>query len=310
MNPPRFENRTSRPTPRLLTLGAFILVLLVVLLSAYARLRQTGLSCADWPACYGVLGASAAPAWTAVLHRLAATLLGLVVFAMAYLAWRRRKTERQMAIPLALLVITLLLAALGLVTPVPTKPWVTLANLLGGMAMLALLWKLVAPHAPAPLPATHLRPWAALGIMVVAGQIALGAWVSANVAATACPALPGCGSDWTAAGWTAAFHPLRELAVTETGRLLAGEEARIIHMVHRLGALVTVLIIGGLGLAAVRVGGVVRICGLVLLGLLLVPATLGAGLVLFDLPLWMAVAHNAAAALLLVAAVSLYSCLK
>lgn len=308
VNPFHLGKRTSWPVRRRLALVAFVLVLLVVLLSAYTRLHQAGLSCADWPTCYGMLGAAAMPAWTTVLHRLAASLLGLVVLGMAYLAWQRRRTEGQTAIPLTLLLLTLLLATLGLLTPAPTRPWVTLANLLGGMAMLALLWRILAPRAaPLAVPlVARLRPWAALGILLVVVQIALGAWVSANFAATACPALPGCGSGWGDAGHlAAAFDPRRELGVAN-GAIVPGGEARSIHMVHRLGALVTALLVGGLGLAAVRAGAAVRVAGLVLLGVLSGQAALGVGLVLFALPLWMAVAHNAGAAALLLAAVHLH----
>ena len=38
---------------RSLVLAALVLVLVIITTSAYIRLSQTGLGCADWPACYG-----------------------------------------------------------------------------------------------------------------------------------------------------------------------------------------------------------------------------------------------------------------
>ncbi|HPP46739.1 MAG TPA: COX15/CtaA family protein, partial [Accumulibacter sp.] len=52
------------------------LSLLVVAVSAYLRLQEAGLGCADWPACYGRLAASNLPYFTPlrIVHRLAASL--------------------------------------------------------------------------------------------------------------------------------------------------------------------------------------------------------------------------------------------
>jgi cytochrome c oxidase assembly protein subunit 15 len=73
---------------------------------------------------------------------------------------------------------------------------------------------------------------------------------------------------------------------------------------HRLGALVVLLAVGGMALVALRSPGF-RSHGLVVLALLLMQVGLGIANVLLRLPLALAVAHNAGAALLLVALVVL-----
>lgn len=278
------------------------LVFLLLVLSAYIRLRAAGLGCADWPACYGRLPAPAAPWWATAAHRAAASLLGVLILAMVLTAWRRA-ARRETATALALLALTLALAALGLQTPAPSRPWVTLGNVVGAMGMLALLVSLL-PRRAAQAPG--LRPWMALGVVLLFVQIALGAWLSANYAASACPSLPGCGAEgWASADWKA-FDPTRELAVVG-GAIQPAAAAPFIHMVHRLGAVVVFLYLGALGLLALRRA---RGSALVLLALLGLQLAAGLALVALGLPLLLAVAHNAGAALLLGAAVRLYSCSK
>jgi cytochrome c oxidase assembly protein subunit 15 len=76
-------------------------------------------------------------------------------------------------------------------------------------------------------------------------------------------------------------------------------------MTHRLGALLAFLVLGGLGLAARAGGGHLRRGGNTLLALLVLEAGLGLGAVAAGLPLLIATAHNAGAALLLLAVVNL-----
>jgi cytochrome c oxidase assembly protein subunit 15 len=101
-----------------------------------------------------------------------------------------------------------------------------------------------------------------------------------------------------------AFHVLRELGVTAAGAPLSYEALTAIHWSHRLGALVTLVYIGGLALWALRTPQL-RTMGTALLALLLAQAGLGIANVLLRLPLALAAAHNAGAALLLAALVML-----
>ena len=73
-----------------------------------------------------------------------------------------------------------------------------------------------------------------------------------------------------------------------------------VHFAHRLGAIVAALLIALLG-ARLALDRAVRPDGLAVLGALLLQLTLGVSIVVFGVPLAVAVAHNGAAALLLLA---------
>lgn len=307
------------------------LSLAVIVLSALMRLSNQGLECAGWPECYGQIhapGAVANPSAAgpsrsqAILpnsfidrgHRAVASLLLLAVIAMAAIAWRRRGDPRQsVALPMSLLGLSLFLALLGVWFGSPLlKPPVTLANLLGGMAMLALLWWLYLTtrgDAARDVPARALiyRRWAVLGLAAVIVQTALGGWTSANFAALACTTFPDCnGSWWPPMDVAEAFSLSRTLAVDADGKVIIHEAAvTAIHMAHRIGAAFVLLFVGVLGYKAARLGGRLQAAGVAILAILLLQVSLGVAVVVFSAPLYAVVAHNAAAALLWLALITL-----
>lgn len=319
-----FERRTPGNASNLYTLLVFaslVLVLLVVILSAYLRLSGSGLGCTEWPACYALIKAEASgaeslaaahlvPPWATMTHRLVASALGILVLGITILALHRRRASRQpVLIPLAVLALTVFLSVLGYITPSPLLPWVTLSNLLGGMAMLAMLWWLgqrSASSVTENVPGHELRPWALVGIFIVFFQIALGGWVSANFAALACTDLPGCGGyPWSGGPWRESFNLSRVLPATDGGAVIAGDAAKIIHLVHRAGAVLTFLYLAWLGWRALALGNRYRGTGMALLVFLVLQMALGLGAVAFSLPLGLVTAHNAMAALLLLSVVNL-----
>lgn len=305
----------DKPLPRLL-LAAIPLVLLMSVLSAYVRLTNAGLGCADWPTCYGLpaSAAGAGPAvapWAALAQRITAALVGLCVVGIAFLAWRNRKqrprTARLAALAFAL---TIGLSLLGVVTPATLRPVVTLGNLLGGMALLGLLWWLWLRARAAPIEvgpgAARLRPWARAGLELLLLQVALGGWVSANYAAAACPALAGCGAPWSFSGALEMFDVTRILGRAAGGAVLVPESAKALHMIHRLGAFLTLAYLGWLCFRALRAGAALRAAGYAILVPLAAEFLLGLASVAGGLPLWVVALHNAAAALLLLGAIYLY----
>jgi heme a synthase len=317
---------------RRLSMATALLAFMVVVLGAYVRLEGAGLGCPDWPGCYGRLtphhaqaeieqavtaqggthgAVSLTKAWKEMAHRYAAGSLGLLILALVILAWRRRALLGQspvLATGLAFLV--LFQAALGMWTvTLLLKPVIVTLHLLGGMATLGLLVWLAARQFPrptgSPLAATRLRPWAGLGLVVLAGQIALGGWVSANYAALACIDFPTCHGRWMPAmDFAHGFQVVRELGRTAAGDHLSYDALTAIHWSHRLGALFTLAYLGILGWHARRVPQAGHVATLVVL-LLLVQLALGVANVVLALPLPVAVAHNAVAALLLAAVVLL-----
>jgi cytochrome c oxidase assembly protein subunit 15 len=306
-------------------LAALILAFGVVSLGAYVRLSDAGLGCPDWPGCYGKLTphlaaeainaelavrpdgpVSHAKAWKEMLHRYLAGTLGLLVLGIAVLGWRsRRETSGGVGLPLVLLGLVVFQALLGMWTVTQLlKPLIVSAHLLGGLATLSLLlWLWLRERAQYShvyyARVDHLRGSAAIGLALLVTQIALGGWVSTNYAALACTDFPLCQGAWMppmdfAHGFT--LH--RALGETASGELLPMTALTAIHWVHRVMALIVFLYLGLLVLRLLRTPGYASL-GLVIGGLLLLQVSLGISNVLFSLPLAVAVAHNAGAALLL-----------
>mgnify|MGYP000088299964 CR=1 FL=1 len=184
------------------------------------------------------------------------------------------------------------------------KPLVVTGHLLGGMATLSLLlwlWLRERGHSRHAYFARvdHMRGAVTVGLALVAVQIALGGWVSTNYAALACTDFPLCQGAWVPPmDFEHAFTLHRELGETAAGDLLPLTALAAIHWTHRVMALVVALYLGWLALRLLRTPGYVCF-GLVVGGLLALQVGLGIGNVLFSLPLALAVAHNAGAALLL-----------
>lgn len=291
-----------------------LLLLAVVVVSAYLRLENAGLGCDDWPACYGHPGEARFTANRGdltpmrALHRLVATGALLVVIALVGLTRRRPELRSEHRTSMALLSLMLALSLLGWFTGNSTVPAVVLANLFGGFAMLALAWRLHASASGAGdllLPnARKLLPWARAGVALLVAEIFLGTLISATFAARACLSLPACGDTWWPAdSWGYVFDLFADFA----GRPLPDQDpgGMALHMLHRLLALATALV---LGVAALR--GIALRPALPILGLLFIEMILGAVAVSLGLPLLVVVLHNAAAALLLVASVAFVRALR
>jgi heme a synthase len=317
-----------------LTLALTVLTLVVIVLGAYTRLADAGLGCPDWPGCYGRLGvpvsdsaiaaANAAfperpvevpKAWAEMIHRYFAGALGLFILAQALLAWRNRDAPGQpVVLPMLLVALVAFQAILGMWTvTLMLKPVVVMAHLLGGFATLSLLWWLalrqgLLPRRTAGTVSPALRIGAVLVLTVLVLQIALGGWTSANYAALACTDFPTChGSWWPETDFREAFTLWRGTGVNYEFGVLDSAARVSIHLVHRLGALATLLLVGWLGiwLVARRDALELRLIGALMLTLLVLQVALGIANVILSLPLPVAVAHNAVAALLLLTLVTL-----
>jgi cytochrome c oxidase assembly protein subunit 15 len=197
-------------------------------------------------------------------------------------------------------------AALGMWTvTLLLKPAIVTLHLVGGMLTLSLLaWLALREMQWRPLQyeiAARLRLWAVLALAVAFCQIVLGGWVSTNYAALACTDFPTChGTFAPPADYAHGFHVLRELGMSPEGTPLSNQALTAIHWTHRLGAVLTLLLVSDVTLAALRVKPL-RPFALLVLAALAIQVGIGVSNVVFLLPLWLAVAHNAGAAFLLAA---------
>ncbi len=308
---------------------AWIAVLLcfgVVVFGAFVRLSNAGLSCPDWPTCYGKLAwpvhadeiahananyerpVEVAKASREQGHRMLAGALVLTTFALAWLVFRARAIDGAVpwraAAGASVLIVFQALLGMWTVT-LKLKPVIVMAHLLGGMATLALLvWiasRLRTPSAPPTGPAgAPKRAAVIVAIVLVAMQIALGGWTSANYAALACGVdFPKClGEWWPATDFRNAFVLWRGVGVDYEGGVLDGPARATIQLVHRLFAILVAGHLLALGARMLRLPGW-RHAGAALVTLLLVQVALGIGNVQAGLPLPVATLHNAGAALLL-----------
>jgi len=314
-----------------LIIAATLLAFGVIVLGAYVRLSDAGLGCPDWPGCYGKLSpahaaehiaqaetaqpggpVSAHKAWKEMVHRYFASALGLLIVIIGVMAWVKRQQLMQgVGLPTLLIVLVIFQGLLGMWTvTLLLKPVIVTLHLLGGITTLALLvW--LGQRQSRNIPemriqdAARMKSWALAGLAVVFLQIALGGWVSSNYAALACADFPTCKGVWVPTmDFNHAFHFTRELGKTAQGELLSLDSLTAIHWMHRVGALITFLLLAVLVFKMLRIASLAKL-GAVIGFVLLAQIGLGISNVLFSLPLPVAVAHNGVAALLLLVLVIL-----
>ena len=319
-----------------LALAATCLALVVVVLGAFTRLVDAGLGCPDWPGCYGhVLWPDSAAeiavaetrfpdapvatdkTWPEMVHRYFAGTLGLFIAALALLAWRQRETRGfPFRLPMFLLFLVVWQALFGMWT-VTLKLWpqVVTAHLLGGISTLSLLWLLTVRlddqrwQVPAAVwqGLFRLKPMLIGAVIVVFLQVALGGWISSNYAAFACADFPTCnGTWWPTTDFSTGFNVLQGIGPNYLGGLMTSEARVAIHLTHRIGALVVSVYLLALCIALLMVPyGKARRMAFIVAAALALQVGLGIGNVLFQVPLVVAVAHNAGGALLLMTLVTL-----
>lgn len=305
----------ATPTGRLravarLALATFGLCVLVVGASAYLRLSGAGLGCADWPGCYGrVLAgptyapyASPAP-WEGarLVHRVVATLALLAGIALAWRAWRPHALRPAARYAGLLLALMLFLSVIGIWSTDPRQALVNFINLVGGLGLVSFSWRVAVTAVPSPAPTVAVGPLYRVGFAALTATVLLGALIGARYAATACAGLPDCqGAWWPAGGWSA-LHPF----VTLAGPAGAGDAGGVaLHLLHRYFAVLAALLLAALAWRAWP-RPEARPAAIAVLALLGLEAALGVLTVASGFGLWLAVAHNVGAALLLAAAASL-----
>lgn len=293
-----------------LALFTFGLAFVVILLGAFTRLTDAGLSCPDWPNCYGYLTAphtlsqiqgaeqkfpsmpvNVKKAWTEMTHRYFAGTEGILILVLAFsiLFARKSKDLKSNLIGFGLVGLLCLQIALGMLTvTAQLKPVIVLSHLLTALSILSLLWWayldlhihddfFLRKSSPVVI------PWLWLGFIIVAAQITLGGWVSTHYAGLACIDFPYCnGKILPAMQWD-----------NLNGDLIT------IHMLHRIGAMVTATYLGILGLSLALTNPSFRAIGLLLLALIALQVTLGILNIVWLRPVWVALIHHTVAIFIL-----------
>jgi cytochrome c oxidase assembly protein subunit 15 len=229
-----------------------------------------------------------------MLHRYAAGTVGLLIVCLMAMAvvWQR---ERIVPVTLvaALLAIVVLQGTLGMLTVTwQLTPLIVTLHLLFGLTTLCVLWWLV------------MSLWRRRG----------GAWdvhgtlrgVGGNARGARALALIGL------ADFRAGFVPWRGANVNFDGGVLASPARVAIQLSHRIGALLTSALVLAAALATLRLRRALaaRRAAILVLLMLATQLTIGVAMVLRGFPLWLATAHNAGAALLLLATLTLNRALR
>jgi heme a synthase len=291
-----------------LALFTFMLAFVVILLGAYTRLTDAGLSCPDWPRCFGYITAphtraqwqdaaqrypmspiNVKKAWTEMAHRYFAGTEGFFILILAFSLLRRKASDfKATIIAIALIALLCVQVTLGMLTVTEKlKPLIVLSHLLTGLSLLSVLWWAYLD--------LHLRddyfsnkssqrviPWCWLAFIIVVAQITLGGWVSTHYAGLACIDFPYCNG-----------HVMPNMEWKNlNGDLIT------IHMLHRIGALVTAAYAGLLALCLLA-NRSFRSIAILILALLALQVTLGILNIVWLRPIWIALFHHTVAILLL-----------
>ncbi len=328
-----YPSNSSDKTILITALVALGITFLAIILGAFTRLVDAGLGCPDWPTCYGHLlwpntdseiqqANLAYPdalvetdkTWPEMAHRYFASSVGIFCIALVVLAYKARPAA-PLKHTLILLVMVILQGAFGAWT-VTLKLWpqVVTAHLLGGFATLSILWLLILRLKQAHWcmdgdligRVKSLQRFAAFCLVVVILQIALGGWTTSNYAALACPDMPTCQGQWLPpADFKDGFNILQEIGPNYLGGTMDNDARVAIHLTHRIGAVITTVLLVSLVFALLRIPyAPIKTTGLVLVAVLILQLLLGLSNVVFLLPLPVAVAHNAVGALLLLVLVT------
>jgi cytochrome c oxidase assembly protein subunit 15 len=314
---------------RKLVFFTWFLTLDLIMFGAFVRLTDSGLGCPDWPGCYGSVtplgslhdihaanqampfgAVSLSKAWIEMVHRYAGSILGMLIIAIVFMAWRyRARLGRSPVLATAALAIVCVQGAFGAWTVThQLMPVVVTSHLLFGMLTLAVMTWLAArerPYQALGTGALRWRGWMTGGVALLTLQIALGGWVSTNYAALACMDFPTCQGQWLPPmDFAGGYSIIRALGELPSGQMISQYALTAIHWVHRNFALVVFIYLGTLGFR-LRTEPGLRGPANLMLGLLLAQLLTGLTTIFFEWPLLIAVLHNGGAAGLVLAAVTL-----
>ena len=294
----------------------------VIALGAWTRLVDAGLGCPDWPGCYGfvVFPTTEAEILIAeqrypqfpyeidkaipeVVHRYFAAALGFIAILLVVFSYKHKLPTKIKAIASFLLFFICCQGLFGYLTvSLKLLPIIVTGHLFGGFITLSLFFYLflntsdgIKNHQIG-----HLRVLGGVALFALLIQIFLGAWTSTNYASLACVDFPTCqGTYMPEMNFSDGFNLSQEVGPNYLYGLLDNEARVAIHYSHRVSALILTLIFMVL-ITKLWFSNAAPLAST--LGVILVTQiSLGIMNVVYVLPLYIAIAHNLVAALLLLA---------
>ncbi len=298
------------------------LAFVVIALGAWTRLVDAGLGCPDWPGCYGfvvfptneaeiALAEARYPTFPydinkaipEVVHRYFAAVLGFLAIIMVYYSFKQNENRNIRRWTIGLLIFICCQGLFGYLTvSLLLLPIIVTAHLFGGFTTLTLFFLIFLMSGKfdilEKMAIPKLKTIAGIALVVLLFQIFLGVWTSTNYASLACADFPTCqGSYMPEMDFKNGFNLNQEVGPNYLYGLLDNPSRVAIHYSHRVSAiLVTIvflILISKLWFSnAAPLASTIGI-------LLLTQISLGIINVVYVLPLYVAIAHNLVAALLL-----------
>lgn len=262
-----------------------VLTFALIVLGAWVRATESGLSCPDWPTCYGRwvplpgdipadVGYSYFQVMLEWVHRLiAGVMVGPLVLVIGWLCWRAR--DAQPRLPLyggALAALLLIQAGLGGVTVLDqNSPWSVAVHLGTALLLFTTLWVIFVCSGPKP--AIEVEG---------AGPLAVTTWLLAFLTLVSAAVMAKSGASLACASWPLCNQNL----IPELGDPYV--RLNVTHRLLALGFLVAAMALW----IRLRRGRAGHLGGLIL-GLTVAEIGLGGWLVALELPVWSGVLHQA-----------------
>lgn len=284
-----------------ISLGVWILALLTMILGPYVRAENAGLSCPDWPLCFGhVVPPYEYRVYLEFIHRVfAGALLGPLFLVWLFLSWMDRNLRSKFGwwTLLAAVVLAMQIFLGRQTVTMRLDAYIVKSHLLNALILLGILllvwrqskvWMITGKLQKEPVtPAVLMQRILIVALLV---QIYLGGRVSANEAGLACTTFPACYTvedPQTGQSDSVYFPPM-------TGHTE-------IHITHRLGGYALLLYVAFL--AYMGRGTFLFRRNAWILALLILQILLGALNVVYHLPVPVTVLHSTMAMALFILAV-------
>jgi cytochrome c oxidase assembly protein subunit 15 len=180
-------------------------------LGAGVRAMNAGLSCPDWPLCFGQVIPDFHPAvWFEFVHRACVGVMTVIFLLCAFYAYKKADIPRgvRRAATIGLLVLIFQITFGALTVKLQVRSYIVTTHLaLGTLFFLSVYWMIMALHETVDRPHGILPSgfvmWAKALPYLVFAQLIVGGFVASTYAGSVCVDWPKCNGQWFPTWWGA-----------------------------------------------------------------------------------------------------------